>query len=293
MTLKKCGALALSVAFCSYCYSEIVHETSQNAAIDAQQWVMTNVLPGYMGLTVNSISYQYTAVKETQDAMLVSIQNQQAGGAGYVFRSVDDWTGLPGNTIRKSVPVGAIPYESWGAGEISIEGTGSVIDPNIQYNYSYDPCASDALSSPSCPGYAAALAARYAAQASDTEQQDYSISSSSNTVLPDYYDEENASSKDPKQMDEEQSRERKRLGLKASENALTQANQISQSQILEAMNYSPQFQSYYIAAISGGVYSDAPMYKPTTVPENRNALRVGLAQQIMHNKMIDEQYNRK
>lgn len=288
--------LALLVVCYSYSYSEVIHDTTQNAAINGQQWVMSNVLPGYTGLTVNSISYQYTTLKEAQDQMIVSIQNQQAGGNGLVFNSTDDWSGLPGNTIRKVVTVAGIPYYDWGDGQIMIEGTGTVTDPNVQYNYSYDPCNDNPLYSPSCPGYALAMANLHVKQSLEKIEtnQNYDISvdySISKTELPSYYTEETRLKK-PKDLDDEDAKDRKKRGLQSAENALTEANAISQQEILNVMNFVPQFQSYYNVMMRGGVYADATMYKPTTVPENKKGLRVGLAQQLLHNRMVEEQYNR-
>lgn len=75
---------------------------------------MTNVLPQQLGLTVNSVIYRYTTEKNTEDDMLVHVQNENLLGNGYIFRSTDDWSGLPGNTINKTVPVGAIGIDYWG-----------------------------------------------------------------------------------------------------------------------------------------------------------------------------------
>ena len=254
---------------------------------------MTGVLPGYTGLSVNSISYQYTTIKQTQDGMIVNIQNQNTAGTGLIFQSADDWSGVPGNTIKKVVPVDGIPYELWGPGEISVNGNGLVVNPSVIYNYSYDPCLDNPLYNPSCPGYADALARMYASQMehvpnTNMVEEDYSITK---TNLPEYY-EEKVKLKSPKEMDDEDKRDRKRRGLAAAKNALTEANKISQAEIIAAMNHVPQFQNYYSITIAGGVYQDATMYKPTTVPENKKALRVGLAQQMLHNKMVDQQYDR-
>lgn len=294
---KLCGVLAALALYSSYSYSEIVHGASQNAAIDSQQWAMTNVLPGYTGLTVNSISYQYTTLKNIQDDLIVSIQNEQAGSAtGLVFQSIDNWSGLPGNTIRKNVPVDNIPGINFGAGEINVQGTGTVVDPTVQYNYSYDPCETDPLTSPACPGYAAAYARlqlekinSISYDLTQTDSIEYSIPV---TQLPEYYDEDQSSKKSPEELDEEDQRDRKKRGLRVAENALTEANALSQQEIVNAMNFVPSFQNYYSVVIAGGMYADASMYRPTIVPENKSALRVGLAQQLLHEKMVSEQYNK-
>jgi hypothetical protein len=96
---------------------------------------MTNVLPQQAGLTVGNVIYQYTTVKNTDDDMVVSVQNENAKGNGYIFKSSDDWSGIPGNTINKVVPVGNIDISYWGDGSIDWTGTGSVTDANVIYTY--------------------------------------------------------------------------------------------------------------------------------------------------------------
>lgn len=64
-----------------------------------------------------------------------------------------------------------------------------------------------------------------------------------------------------------------------------------QMEQLALMNYVPGFDTYGIA-LNGGVYPDVAFYKPTTVPESKRGLRNGLAQQLLHEKMIDMQYRR-
>lgn len=124
-----------------------------NAASDSMRWVMTNVLPQQMGLEVTNILYRYTAVKDPNTGMIVYVQNEDAANKGeYIFRSVDDWTGLPGNTIVKSIPIDAILGSRFGDGEIKIEGEGTVEDPFVIYSYRFDPCFNP-QSSPSCEGY--------------------------------------------------------------------------------------------------------------------------------------------
>lgn len=64
-----------------------------------------------------------------------------------------------------------------------------------------------------------------------------------------------------------------------------------QMEQLALMNYVPGFDTYGIA-LNGGVYPDVAFYKPTTVPESKRGLRNGLAQQLLHEQMIDMQYRR-
>ena len=49
---------------------------------------------------------------------------------------------------------------------------------------------------------------------------------------------------------------------------------------------------YYNASINGGAYKDATMLADSEIPDNKKALRNNLAQQILHEKMVNMQYNK-
>ena len=114
---------------------------------------MTNVLPQAAGLTVGAVTYTYTAVKLPNDPLLVTVSNQQVGSTSYVFRTQDNWTGLAGNTITKTVAVDNVPGTQWGGGSILAEGVGTVQDASVKYNYRYDTCAGTPSTDPSCANY--------------------------------------------------------------------------------------------------------------------------------------------
>ena len=81
-------------------------------------------------------------------------------------------------------------------------------------------------------------------------------------------------------------------GLAASQNALTLANSISQDRILSAMNTSVNMYPYYATSINGGVYKETTDLKDSDLPDNPRGLRNGLAQQLLHEEMVDEQYKK-
>ena len=84
---------------------------------------MTNVLPQYTGLQVNGLVYQYTTIKDTEDEMYVTVQNEDAENPGqYIFRETDDWSGQPSNTIRKVNPMPYTQGPRFGDGTIVVEG---------------------------------------------------------------------------------------------------------------------------------------------------------------------------
>jgi hypothetical protein len=84
----------------------------------------------------------------------------------------------------------------------------------------------------------------------------------------------------------------KNLANQMSEVASVEAQKAIQEQVLALMNYTPGFEQYGLQ-INGGYYPDSNFYDSATVPESRTGLRNGLAQQILHNRMVDMQYDRK
>lgn len=238
---------------------------------------MTNVLPQYTGLTVNSVNYRYTTIKEAQDALVVTVQNLHATGSGYVFRSVDDWTGRPGNTITRIVPVADIPVTSWGRGEIVMQGRGSVVDPFVSYGYKYDTCKLDPVTDTGCPNYRI--------PAPPTPLPD------STTVpqLSSYnYDSEEVLEAN-RRFGLTESRESKRKENRSA-NALVTAQAAALAAQLEALNNIPDFKLYSLA-LAGGVYPETIKYKDKVLPDSRNSQRLNLSQQRLHNTMVESQYN--
>lgn len=284
------------VAYSSYCYSEIINGTTANAATD-NTWSMINVLPQLpeaTGLTVNGVLYRYSVIKQTQDDMKVNIENKDALGNGLIFKQQDDWSGLPQNTITKVVPVPDVPIQRWGDGSISVEGQGLVVNPIVTYTYRYDTCF-DPLRDPRCPGYAAAMAKFLEENGllyQNTEVIDPLDQKEVQDALNNKTKLEEEADKKKREEKEKEKEERQRIGLEAAANTLSESLAISQETLIAAMNNVPNFTSYY-TALNGGVYNDVALYNITTVPENKRGLRMGLAQQLLHNQLVDEQYKRK
>lgn len=273
----------------SYSYSNpITYGASGNAAQNGLNWVMSQVLPNAAGLSVNGVVYQYTAVKETEDDMIVYVQNENAEGNGYIFREVDDWSGLPGESINKLVSVNNIPIGAWGDGSIEVEGTGSVEDPNVIYTYKIDRCY-DPQADPSCPGYVPPI------EPPEIEAIDIYDALSDDAVRealdetdPELYDRD----KKRQRKAEENSEQRLENALAATENALTLALLVTQDAMIQSMSRVEQLNPYYRADIPGGVYRETVSLPKTNIPDNKDGLRNGLAQQILHEKMVQSQYSK-
>jgi hypothetical protein len=283
MTLKHYLAGLAFLAYCSCSYTEIINNTTSNAAAAGLNWTMTNVIPSVTGLTIDGVIYQYTAVKNIADPMTVSIQNKNALGTGYIFRSVDDWTGLRGNSITKVVPVNNIPSAYWGNGEIAVEGKGQVQNPLVFYKYRYDTCVNDPTSSPSCPGYAAAMA-KYAAQPVDTSSEYVKAALVS---PPPPVEEQKVPSPEPKdKRNDKLANEKKTIvnSLVGKEAAQTAAK-------LEMMNNIPGLDLYRIN-IPGGAYNETIKYADKKLPDSSRARSLGMAQEKLHREMVDSQFIR-
>jgi hypothetical protein len=273
------------VAYSSFSYSEFISEQSSNAAANGQSWIMTNILPAETGLVVNSVIYRYTTEKNTADEMVVNIQNQNAIDGGYIFRQSDDWSGLPSNTITRGVGVNDIPQSYWGPGEIQVEGSGQVVDPFVIYSYRYRDC-SNPLLYPECP------------QPIDTEDI---LSGSAEVYDPldnQYVQEALNNETELREEDEEfakeeseEDKERLERGLAAADNALALAAGVSQDALMQAMARVELITNYTQRTIPGGVYDDTISLPDGEISDNKSGLKVGLAQQLLHDKMVSSQFN--
>jgi len=252
---------------------------------------MQNVLPSITGLTVDGVIYQYSATKNAQDPMTVTIQNRNALGAGYVFRNQDDWTGLRGNTITKVVPVDNIPGNRWGDGEISIEGKGSVSDTTVFYKYRYDTCVNP-LSSPSCPGYAEAMLKSLMLKDVEvidplTEEMKRNATENRAVCLP--YQIFCISSDNKQEVNSIKSKDDARR--KTDSKSILSLEDTPIYTNFEMLNNIPGFQLYSVS-IPGGVYKETLSYPDKILPDNRRARSLGLAQERLHETMVNSQYDR-
>ena len=271
----------------SYSYSEpYTYGATGNATSNALSWVMDSILPSIGGVDINGLLYRYTTVKDPDANMKVHVGNHNASGDGYTFRETDDWSGVPGNTIVKSFPLSNIPASTWGTGFVEVEGEGTVKDAVVIYNYRLDKCY-DPQSDPTCAGYVKPMPVLPEVIIYDALEDDAVV----DTLEADefQYDEDGKLILDE---DEEEEETRIEMGLTASANALTLFKRQNQSDIILAINKQTNINMYYNAKINGGTLNDAAGLKDGTIPDNKKALRNNLAQQVLHEKMVDMQYNK-
>jgi hypothetical protein len=239
---------------------------------------MTNILPKHTGLSVTAVSYQYRAQKQAQDPFVVNIQNLSSTGNGYVFRTQDDWTGLPGNTITKTVPVNNIPGTQWGPGSIATQGVGEVVDYSLFYNYSYDTCGAAVVTDPACPNYKSSAPFAY------TEDEFVTNSYQLRQYRSDPEQDEAS-----RQFVLSNSVNNRSKSKNSARNALLTAQAMGLAQSLEALNNLPGLAAYS-QQIPGGVYKDVLQYADKKLPDSTNSRRLNLSQQRLHNQLVDLQY---
>ena len=285
--------LAALLVYCSSSLSsesDIIYATSNNAANAGLNWVMSNVLPQAAGLQVNNVVYRYTTEKNTEDDMLVHVQNENAQGEGYIFRASDDWSGLPGNTISKAIPVGSIPLDFWGDGSIEVEGFGTVLEPEVYYTYQYLPCNSP-QDNPSCEGYVDPLTL-IPEQEIDTNSEEYiqaEIDRKANLQAQKEQEEKEERDKMAKSMEKKvRASLEDMLGLSLGASLQAEQDQLLMNALI-ATNYLPR---NYLVAISGGEYPDAEPLKDSKLPDSKKGLRVGLASELKHQQLVDLQYEK-
>lgn len=286
--LKLKLAWVLSLALLpSYSYSNpYTYGATGNAASTSLSWGMDSILPSITGVDINGLLYRYTTIKDPDADMKVHVGNLNANGDGYIFRETDDWSGVAGNTIIKSFPVSNIPASNWGTGSIEVEGKGRVEDAVVIYSYRVDRCY-DPQSDPSCAGYIKPMpelpeivvynALEDGAVVSTLETEDYQYDEDGKLILSE---------------EEEEEKTRIEMGLTASANALTLFKTQGQNDIIMSINKQTNIAMYYNANINGGTLNDAAGLQDGTIKDNKKALRNNLAQQILHEQMVDMQYNK-
>ena len=97
-----------------------------------------------------------------------------------------------------------------------------------------------------------------------------------------------------KEEDEEEEEERKRRYRLEKVLSDLQASQLlAENSIIEQMNSNIQNEinkTYLVMKIPGGEYEDSVVLADSKLPDSKSGLRNGLAQQLLHNQMVEMQY---
>jgi hypothetical protein len=254
---------------------------------------MGNVLPDPPGTYVDNVIYSYRIDKETDDLVTVFVYNENANGTGYIFREQDDWRpgSLAGTQINKVVPLGRLHRDLFGNGGIDVEGNGSVYDASVVYTYRVEPCY-DPQFDPNGPGYKVpvpppppdieiydAIASGDASQAQWRDPEE------------DELEEEELTEEELAALEEEEEKDRKeRLeeALFEAGRAALFAEALAMSQMKDSVQIN--MNNYYAKSIPGGEYKESVVLADRQLPDAKNGLRNGFAQQLLHQQMVEMQY---
>jgi hypothetical protein len=273
----------LLLPLCSFSYT---FGYTSNVAIYGYTWQMNTPTLGVSaetGLDISGVIYNYTAVKEKEDDFTVTVGNKDLDG-GYVWKDTENWSNKYGMKLRKFVPIPYTPVELFGKGSIATTGTGSVEDASVIYMYRWDNCR-NAQNDPSCPNYIQPLPVIPKIDIYDVMDDD-AVKDATEETDSDLYKEE----KETEQNEEaEEERQLLEIALASTSNALTIANAVTQSAILQSMNIATNVSSYYSFVIPSTTYQDTVNLQGGNIVDNKKALR-SLGQDKLMNEMIQEQY---
>lgn len=254
---------------------------------------MPSVLPNPPGLDIQNVIYSYKIQKETGDTVTVHVQNENANGTGYIFRETDQWQpgSLAGTGISKAVPVGNLPREAWGDGSIDVDGNGSVYDASVVYTYRVTPCY-DPQFDPNCPGYVVPIP--------DIPEVDYEVydvfdDDNVNMERNKTIEQDEINKAEAKKDEEEEEEERKRkYRLEKLLTSLQAAQLANENLVINQMNelMNSEINRLYVSReIPGKEYEDTLTLADSKLPDSNRGLRNGLAQQLLHNQMVEMQYS--
>ncbi len=267
---------------------DYIYGYTPNAALFGNQWSMnTQVLGihGKDGMDVSGVIYEYEVEKNLDDDFVVTVQNENAAGDGYVFQDTEDWSQKYGMRIRKTVPMGYTPLAAFGKGEIATTGTGNIKDPMVLYLYRFDPCFNPQISS-ECAGYVEPVPIVPEVKLYDA-LADKNVEDATKETDSDLFDEEREQADDNEKTEEEN--ERLQMAFFQSNHALMLVNEFTQDSLINSINGVTDMASYYVASIPSNVYRETTAMGDTGIKENRRAWR-SLSTDNQHYKMVKEQY---
>ena len=276
--------LLLSYSFSTFAYT---FGYTPNAALNGLEWSMN---PTYIGtnavggMEVSGVIYKYTPIKNKADDYVVTLENDKVGG-GYVFQDKQDWSQREGGLeVRRTIALPYTPIAVFGDGRLKQEGTGSIEGADVKYIYRFDNCFNP-HSDPNCPGYVKPKPPPLPDIPDYDALEDEAVKLAQEKTDRDLSEEEQA--EEDKEEDEEDSE--MQFLLANTTNALTIANEASQSVLMQAINKATNLNNYYVAVIPDSYYQDSITLQGGTIVDNRRALR-SLGQDNLMNEMIEEQY---
>ena len=287
--LKKVLLSAVLAFYPYYCYSESIvpyFGVTPNAALGGHSWNMDNVFPEPPGLEVNGVFYSYTPDKLAEDEFHVTVGNKG------VWSDTEDWTGAPGGIeVRKVIGLPNVPREAWGDGYITTEGNGVINDPTVIYSYKVDPCF-DPQFDPNCPGYVVPqpVIVEIDLDSIYDATEDEFVDLDDENKLP---SDEEIEESNQEEIDDTEEADRRKYREQRAEELIGIVAVATENQRILAMNNIAQQAvnvQYVSATIPGGSYSDNVILIDKKIDDNKQGLRNGLAQQLLHEQMVGMQY---
>ena len=288
-------ALSYLVFLPSYSAADTTYGVTNNAINDGLTWSPVDVLPDFsspnVSLQVNGVTYYYVMTKDPTSNATVYVRNEDLANGGYVFEEVDDWSGLPGNSILKNFRFAGIPGEQWGEGSITVDGDGSISDASVIYLYRMDVTEPDIICtnpiiSPESPGFLDALY-KYleGLEYVDPEDEFY-----------EYWVEMQESREIEKENEEveitEENEEDLEKSMQTDPNVGGFVDGFIQQGLLEQLANDPLIQPYYVVEYPETiVLQDTLQLEDTVLPDNNRAMRQ-LASDAKHYSMVRSQYDR-
>ena len=260
---------------------------------------MGDVLPDYsapnVSLQINGLTYYYVITKDAESDAEVYVRNEDTINGGYIFEEVDDWSGLPGNSIQKYFRFPGSDASQWGDGSITVNGDGTISDASVIYLYRMDVGEQDIictnpLVSPECPGYLDALY-KYLATLEDVSVNDP------------YYDEwvqvqlqreaelkQEEAAKQENDQEESEDNLEQRMQVDPEVGGLVDTDLQNQQlyELAAPFAIEPYIAVDYLEVL---IYEDSLQLEDTTLPDNNRALRQ-LASDAKHYSMVRSQYDR-
>ena len=267
--------------------SSYIYGYTPNAAISAMSWSMnpaTLGVHGIGGMDISGVIVGYKAVKNLEDDLVVKIGNSKVGG-GIVWEDEEDWSQKYGGKVKKVISLPLIPLAIFGDGYVKKTGTGTVEDVSVIYMYRFDSCFNP-QADPSCPGYIKPKPPPVPKIPDYDALEDDSVKLAQEDTDRDLIDEDEENRDDE---DEEDENSDIQSILANTTNALTLANQVAQSVILNSINSATNIGTYYVAEIPDSYITESVVLQGGDIVDNRKALR-SLAQDNLMNQMIEEQY---
>jgi len=289
-------ALSFSVFLPYYsAEADTTYGVTNNAINGGLTWSPVDVLPDFsspnVSLQVNGVTYYYVMSKDPAADATVYVRNEDAINGGYVFEEVDDWSGLPGNSILKNFRFDGIPGEQWGNGSITVDGDGTVSDASVIYLYRMDVdetniICTNPLADPNCPGFLDALY-KYLEGLEYVDPEDefyeYWLEMQEGRQI------ENENEKVEIVEDEEEDLEK---SMQTDPDVGGFIDGFIQQGLLQQLANDPLIQPYYeVDYPEVLVYEDTLQLEDTVLPDNNRALRQ-LASDAKHYSMVRSQYDR-